>query len=265
MKRAANANRANPSDVPDSRGLQAFSRGQSQRISLIPQGLVNHASQGLVNHAGECRAGDVRLTSLFKPIPDTARLRSHASTGNIIPAGRQSREASNSNKRDQSRRVEPRIAARPSFSARQLRCARHPRRRRRAADRTSSRTRRAAPCRPRHADGDQRSRQRFSRRRAARHRRCPDAGAGASRSVIDDSACASVPTATRSPPPGRCGATSSRFRNCRKTRRANPRRGAGATTRSAARRPKFLVRRRAGDLLNPANIHQGEREIIARN
>jgi hypothetical protein len=32
-----------------------------------------------------------------------------------------------------------------------------------------------------------------------------------------------------------------------------------------ARRPKFLVRRRTGDLLNPANIHQGEREIIARN
>jgi hypothetical protein len=32
-----------------------------------------------------------------------------------------------------------------------------------------------------------------------------------------------------------------------------------------ARRPKFLVRRRAGYLLNPANIHQGEREIIARN
>ena len=32
-----------------------------------------------------------------------------------------------------------------------------------------------------------------------------------------------------------------------------------------ARRPKFLMRRRAGDLLNPANIHQGEREIIARN
>jgi hypothetical protein len=32
-----------------------------------------------------------------------------------------------------------------------------------------------------------------------------------------------------------------------------------------ARRPKFLVRRRSGDLLNPANIHDGEREIIARN
>jgi hypothetical protein len=32
-----------------------------------------------------------------------------------------------------------------------------------------------------------------------------------------------------------------------------------------ARRPKFLVRRRVGNLLNPANIHQGEREIIARD
>jgi Family of unknown function (DUF6101) len=32
-----------------------------------------------------------------------------------------------------------------------------------------------------------------------------------------------------------------------------------------SRRPKFLVRRRGGDLLNPANIHQGEREIIARD
>jgi hypothetical protein len=32
-----------------------------------------------------------------------------------------------------------------------------------------------------------------------------------------------------------------------------------------ARRPKFLVRRRGGDLLNPANVHDGEREIIARD
>jgi hypothetical protein len=32
-----------------------------------------------------------------------------------------------------------------------------------------------------------------------------------------------------------------------------------------ARRPKFLVRRRAGDLLNAANLHEGEREIIARD
>ena len=32
-----------------------------------------------------------------------------------------------------------------------------------------------------------------------------------------------------------------------------------------ARRPKFLVRRRSGYLLNPVNIHQGENEIIARH
>jgi len=32
-----------------------------------------------------------------------------------------------------------------------------------------------------------------------------------------------------------------------------------------ARRPKFLVRRRPGALLNAASIHRGEREIIARN
>jgi hypothetical protein len=32
-----------------------------------------------------------------------------------------------------------------------------------------------------------------------------------------------------------------------------------------ARRSKFLARRRGGDLLNPANLHHGEREIIARN
>ena len=31
------------------------------------------------------------------------------------------------------------------------------------------------------------------------------------------------------------------------------------------RRPKFLVRRRPGDLLNTANVHAGEREIIARD
>ena len=33
----------------------------------------------------------------------------------------------------------------------------------------------------------------------------------------------------------------------------------------AERRPKFLVRRRVGDLPNPANLHRGEREIIARD
>jgi hypothetical protein len=32
-----------------------------------------------------------------------------------------------------------------------------------------------------------------------------------------------------------------------------------------ARRPKFLMRRRVGALLNPAGLYRGEREIIARN
>ncbi|WP_375415376.1 DUF6101 family protein [uncultured Bradyrhizobium sp.] len=32
-----------------------------------------------------------------------------------------------------------------------------------------------------------------------------------------------------------------------------------------ARRPKFLVRRRTGSLLNAPGVHQGEREIIARD
>jgi hypothetical protein len=32
-----------------------------------------------------------------------------------------------------------------------------------------------------------------------------------------------------------------------------------------ARRPKFLVRRRGGGRLDPANVHRDEREIIARN
>ncbi|GAB1715307.1 MAG: hypothetical protein NTAFB05_03490 [Nitrobacter sp.] len=32
-----------------------------------------------------------------------------------------------------------------------------------------------------------------------------------------------------------------------------------------ARRPSFLMRRRSGDLLNPAAVYRGEREIIARS
>lgn len=32
-----------------------------------------------------------------------------------------------------------------------------------------------------------------------------------------------------------------------------------------ARRPRFLVRRRGGGPLDPTNVHQGEREIIARD
>jgi len=32
-----------------------------------------------------------------------------------------------------------------------------------------------------------------------------------------------------------------------------------------SRRPKFLVRRRGGGPLDPANVHRGEREIVARD
>jgi hypothetical protein len=38
-------------DVPDSCGLQAFSRVEAERFSVARQGLVNHVSQALVNHA----------------------------------------------------------------------------------------------------------------------------------------------------------------------------------------------------------------------
>ncbi len=88
---------------------------------------------------------------------------------------------------------------------------------------------------------------RFSRRRAARPRRCPDAGAGASRSVLDDPALRQFRRARRSPPPGRCGATSSRCRNCRKTSRANRRHAAPASQRdpgAASEIPGAAARRR---------------------
>jgi hypothetical protein len=68
LKQKPGGKPTNPPDVPDSRGLQAISSVESERISMMPQALVNHVSQGLVNHAGECRAGDAGLTSLFKPI-----------------------------------------------------------------------------------------------------------------------------------------------------------------------------------------------------
>ncbi|MGJ5077670.1 DUF6101 family protein [Bradyrhizobium sp. HKCCYLS3013] len=46
-------------------------------------------------------------------------------------------------------------------------------------------------------------------------------------------------------------------------REATPRRRRRNAIRS--RRPRFLMRRRVGYQLNPASIHRGEREIIARN
>ena len=73
---------------------------------------------------------------------------------------------------------------------------------------------------------------RFSRRRAARHRRRPDAGAGASRSVIDDSAVRQFR------PRGNRGRLADVERHLRaaaiagRQARASRRRGAGVTTRS---------------------------------
>ncbi|CAL79753.1 conserved hypothetical protein [Bradyrhizobium sp. ORS 278] len=46
-------------------------------------------------------------------------------------------------------------------------------------------------------------------------------------------------------------------------REAAPRRRRRNAIRS--RRPRFLMRRRVGHLLNPAPVHRGEREIIARS
>lgn len=47
------------------------------------------------------------------------------------------------------------------------------------------------------------------------------------------------------------------------TKEATPRRRRRNAIRS--RRPRFLMRRRVGDLLNGTTIHRCEREIIARN
>ena len=117
----------------------------------------------------------------------------------------------------QSRRVEPRSAARPPLSAAPLRCARYPRRRRRPANRTASRTRRPAPCRRRHADGDQRPRQRLSRRRL---RGLDDAQMLV---LVHRDPVAVDPVVRQLRQRGdrtrlaRCGARSSRCRNCRTT------------------------------------------------
>jgi len=48
-----------------------------------------------------------------------------------------------------------------------------------------------------------------------------------------------------------------------KTKEATPRRRRRNAIR--ARRPRFLMRRRTGELLDGATVHHGEREIIARN
>ncbi len=71
--------------------LQTKTFGECVRSA---QGLVDHASQGVVNHAASF---DPRSRLLNQPLgaqTDIAVARSHASTGNIIPAGSESREAS---------------------------------------------------------------------------------------------------------------------------------------------------------------------------
>ena len=68
LKRAGNANRQAPPDVPDLQGFQAFCVAKCQTFSALPQGLVNHVRQGLVNHAAQMqRRVTLGLTSLFKP------------------------------------------------------------------------------------------------------------------------------------------------------------------------------------------------------
>jgi hypothetical protein len=58
---------ADQADVADSPGVQAFRSNNCQPFSALPQGLVNHVGKAPVNHAARCGAGDVGLTSLFKP------------------------------------------------------------------------------------------------------------------------------------------------------------------------------------------------------
>jgi hypothetical protein len=110
---------ADPPDVPNFQGFQAFSGCKTIHFSGAMQGLVNHAGQALVNHADEWRAGENGLTRLFKRFRTRLWQALAHRPGNIIPAWRQGREASNK-KRGKPRRVEPCIATRPSFFAGQL-------------------------------------------------------------------------------------------------------------------------------------------------
>ena len=165
-------------------------------------------------------------------------MRRQTATGGINPAGS-----------SRALRLDP-LSLPVSFDAQ-----RQPRRRRRAAVSNSPRARRAAPCRPRHADGHQRPRQRLLRRHAARLEddcRCWCSCIGIRR--LTHSARASVPTAEEIAAPGRCGARSSRCRNCRNERSlrepAPRRRRRNAITRApseipGARRP---ARRATGDI-----------------
>jgi hypothetical protein len=63
-----NANRATHEMCLIHADFKHFLGLETKEFELSSQGLVNHVSQGLVNHACGCRASDLRLTSLFKPI-----------------------------------------------------------------------------------------------------------------------------------------------------------------------------------------------------
>src|SRR5712672_1565838 len=153
---------------------------------------------------------------------------SRASTGNIIPAGRQGREASNCNKRDQSRRVEPRRAVHGMRMAVNVRVTDFLGVALRGIDNAQMLVlahRDPSLTIPLCVSSDH------------------DEIAAAWRMWSDIFALPQLPEQKAREPASR-------------RRRHNAIR---------ARRPKFLVRRRRGDLLNPANIHQGEREITARD
>jgi hypothetical protein len=254
---------ANPSDVPDSCGLQAFSRRKSQRISTMAQALVNHVSQGLVNHAHRCRAGDGGLTSLFKPIRtrlwhaltqrpgipggETKAVRRQTATSGINPAGS-----------SRALRLDPHSLP-ISFNAHDTR-----------------------------ADGGVRRielhRERVVVRRAlhgmqmAVNVRMRDFLGVALRGVDDaqmlvlvhrDPSLA-IPFCVSSDREEIASAWQmwSDIFALPQLPEDKPREPAVRRRRHnaiRARRPKFLVRRRRGGLQNLANIHQGEREIIARD
>jgi hypothetical protein len=233
-----------------------------RNISPPRQGLVNHVGQAPVNHAGECRAGDARLTSIFKRFRKTlwhARAidREH-NPGGEIKAVRRQTATSGFNPAGSSRalRLDP-LSLPVRFDAHDSR-----------------------------ADGGVRQielhRERVVLRRAlhgmqmAVNVRVSDFLGVALRGLDDAQMLVlahrdpslTIPLCVSSDPEEIAAAwrlwsdifalpqlPEDNSEPAARRRRHNAIR---------ARRPKFLVRRRGGGLLNPANLHQGEREIIAR-
>jgi hypothetical protein len=67
LEEGASATQQTHQMCPISADFKHFCKQKQLRISVVRQGLVNHASQGLVNHAGKSSPGEIGLTSLFKP------------------------------------------------------------------------------------------------------------------------------------------------------------------------------------------------------